>query len=219
MLKSTNNLKHIQKFIDAVKPPFPTLIKDQMQKRGFAHTYIDESKVNALSKYYREKLIPHKIAVYEAGLTLKDHWSDGSYVVRLCYHDLSKFSHAESAYAFYNFSGINTEEMKNSFAAAWNHHKHNNSHHPEHWISVDRNGVCDTLPMPHDDVVEMVADWIGAGKTYGSSLQEWLPNNIHTFWFHEQTMNILQPILEDVTEFTFQQIDNHLFCNETDIIF
>ena len=48
--------------------------------------------------------------------------------------------------------------------------------------------------MPALYVMEMIADWMGAGKTYGSTLEEWLPNNLHKFRFgvsHKTVHDIL----------------------------
>ncbi len=42
----------------------------------------------------------------------------------------------------------------------------------------------------------MVADWIGAGNTYGQNLGEWLPKNLPRFWFDKETATTLKWILE-----------------------
>ena len=49
--------------------------------------------------------------------------------------------------------------------------------------------------MPKIYVAEMVADWTGAGRTYGSTLEEWLPKNIDSFLFHPSTAICLHGIL------------------------
>ena len=173
---------------------------------------IEEELDPALAEYYSNKVVPHKAAVFKAGWeTLNGVQKErpGYWFKRLLFHDLSKFSKAESAYAFHNFKdkSANSPEQIEAFELAWHHHKLNNSHHPEHWWKVNRDGSTEVLPMPHDDVVEMVADWIGAGKTYGNTLESWLTDpkagnglgNLATFVFHEKTIASLQPLLELVT--------------------
>ena len=49
---------------------------------------------------------------------------------------------------------------------AWMHHKGCNPHHWEYWIDYDENGNIIANKMPYNYVVEMVCDWIGAGKAY-----------------------------------------------------
>ena len=82
-----------------------------------------------------------------------------------------------------------------TFEKAWHHHKQNNPHHPEYWLNPNRSGILDVLPMPKIYVLEMIADWIGAGKTYGSTLEEWLPSNLHKFVWHRETANNVFSIL------------------------
>jgi len=52
--------------------------------------------------------------------------------------------------------------------------------------------------MPYKYVLEMVADWIGAGEIYGSSLDEWLPKNRGTFNFSLETSVRLDIILNAI---------------------
>ena len=130
-------------------------------------------------KYFMEKVIPHKLEVLRAGLNFK---TDEELMTslgidteqlydRLLFHDLSKLSDKEIAYAYYDFGGENASDEKWNFEWAWHHHKQQNDHHPEYWLHVNRTGSTDAYPMPPIAVVEMVADWIGAGRVYGGSLQ------------------------------------------------
>ena len=73
----------------------------------------------------------------------------------------------------------------------------NNPHHPEYWLNPNRSGELEPLPMPNIYTLEMIADWIGAGKTYGSTLEEWLPKNINKFKFKP-----LGKIAEMIRDFT-----------------
>jgi len=178
---------------------------------------------NALTPYgviaidsYLRKVITHKIAVREAGLELlandvvlnflaADDTSFSNSVVqfkdRLMVHDLSKFSPDEATgYAFYSFDGAttNSTEQRDAFKLAWHHHKMNNDHHPEYWFDVDREGKVEVLPMSNIAIVEMIADWTGAGKTYGNTLEKWLPNNFDKFLFHEETKTKVVDLLTEL---------------------
>jgi len=164
---------------------------------------IDEKQI---MDYLQRKVVPHKIAVLQAGVMLSETTIFEGYpaakerfLENLWLHDLSKFSANEvDGYAFYNFRGDNTKEVEAVFESAWHHHKMNNPHHPEHWLSVDKRGNVTALPMPFIYVAEMVADWIGAGKTYGSTLEKWLPENIGNFSFHPDTAAVLVRILGEI---------------------
>lgn len=163
--------------------------------------------------YLFRVVVPHKVAVYQAGVKLFTEGIDvganrTSWIHQLMKHDFSKFSEMESAYGKHNFfdPSQNSDQQKLDFQLAWHHHKLNNPHHPEYWISVGKRGQTEFLPMPRRYVAEMVADWIGAGYTYGNSLEDWLPANLPNFYFHAQTAKILDEILTQlgfrVTEIT-----------------
>ncbi len=168
--------------------------------------YSDDMYYWGVLKYFQEKVIPHKIAVYQAGLELsRQNWFNNylksqereDFLYNLWLHDISKFSANEAfGYAMYNFKNP-TSSSKPAFEAAWHHHKMNNPHHPEYWLNPNRSGGLEPIPMPAIYCMEMIADWIGAGKTYGSTLEEWLPNNIHKFKFGA-SKSMIQNILEDM---------------------
>lgn len=172
----------------------------------------DDSYYFGIIKYFEETVIPHKIEVFNAGrelcrkLMMMD-WEIRRMQDRLLYHDFSKFSCNEHiAYTSYNFKDRkkNSPQVEAMFQKAWNHHKHNNDHHPEHWLSVNRDGSTIALEMDKYAIIEMVADWIGAGKSYGSTLEEWLPSNIETFTFHPKTARNLSYILNNITGMYFR---------------
>jgi hypothetical protein len=148
--------------------------------------------------YLVHKVIPHKENVWEAGLALMQigfsfDYDRDEFLRNLAYHDLTKFMPEEAiGYAQHDFS---SGQYDVEFEKAWNHHKNHNPHHPEYWLSVDRRGEVTPLPMPAIYVLEMVADWVGAGKSYGGSIEEWLPKNLHKFVFHSETIVILDEIL------------------------
>jgi hypothetical protein len=165
----------------------------------------DDCNYAVVLRYFQDVAVPHKIAVYQAGIELmRNEWFKKLYIDQVQFienlwlHDNSKFS-AEESFG-YAFASQDFKKNKGSivFQKAWNHHQKHNMHHPEYWHQVNRDGSTDILPMPIIYLLEMVADWIGAGKTYGSTIEEWLPNNLTKFKFHNQTLNDLKWILENL---------------------
>lgn len=85
-------------------------------------------------------------------------------------HDLSKFSPTEfgpsARYFQGNKSPIEAEKRAKGYSLAWQHHMGHNPHHWEYWIDYGKDGGIITVKIPFKYVVEMVCDWIGAGKVY-----------------------------------------------------
>lgn len=84
-------------------------------------------------------------------------------------HDLSKFSPTEffesAKYYVGTKSPIDVCKSVNGFSKAWLHHKGRNTHHYEHWQDNFDNGGG-PIVMPFEDSLEMLADYLGAGKAY-----------------------------------------------------
>ena len=99
-------------------------------------------------------------------------------------HDLSKFSPAEwGPYVDYFYGGDwpayretpgewkhqigdkwTKEWVQRRFDRAWLHHIHHNPHHWQHWVLREDSGAIKVLDMPYDCILEMIADWWGAGR-------------------------------------------------------
>lgn len=164
-------------------------------------TFSDDFYFHQTLQYFKDKVIPHKIAVYQSGLELSrlgifDSDDKELFLENLWIHDMSKFSANESiGYAFHDFS---KKEYSLPFEKAWHHHKQHNPHHPEYWMNPGRNGKLDILPMTELYVAEMITDWMGAGRTYGNSLEDWLPDNIFKFVWHQDTAIIVQTLLSKI---------------------
>lgn len=129
---------------------------------------------------YLKYIIIHKWFVLVAGLKI------GAPIWRLIVHDLSKFKPSEwQPYANYfyggpfkKFSGFvqpmgddctpyynsSKEGVDEAFDKAWLLHQHRNPHHWQYWILREDSGAVKYLEMPHCYVLEMVADWLGAGR-------------------------------------------------------
>lgn len=55
------------------------------------------------------------------------------------------------------------------FDFAWLSHQHLNPHHHQHWVLRGDDGTLKALPMLHEYLLEMLADWKGAGMAQGKS--------------------------------------------------
>ena len=180
-------------------------------------SYGDDFNYHTVLEYFKKVVVPHKIAVFNAGIEFLKHkdflafiaegrdlWIDNLWI-----HDMSKFSANESfGYAFHDFK---SQKMDLSFERAWNHHKHHNTHHPEHWFSVNKGGEPEMMAMPRIYIAEMIADWIGAGMVYGSSLSEWLPKNLNKFTWHKETADGVE-IMLDLIGIKTERVGNYLFA-------
>lgn len=194
-----------KKFTDAVGmnlDEFTDLVYSKYDVECFQ--YSDDVNYWAVGGYFNERLIPHKINVFQAGIEIsrmdwftrmniaRDQFIDNLYI-----HDLSKFSAVEALpYALHDFSNGGKGSVE--FQIAWCHHKCKNEHHPEFWLNPNRKGEVNPLPMPDIFIAEMIADWIGAGKTYGDELITWAPKNIDTFNFHPETEQKVRTILKEM---------------------
>jgi hypothetical protein len=97
-------------------------------------------------------------------------------------HDLSKFGGQEFfPYALYYYlppecvdHGI-TEAAKR----AWLLHLHLNDHHWQYWVLREDSGRTIPVDMSHSAVLEMISDWVGAGKSYqdGMDILDWYAEN------------------------------------------
>ncbi len=65
-----------------------------------------------------------------------------------------------------------------TFKRAWLHHQRQ-PHHWQAWCSIGDGGALTPLPIPQRFVLEMVADWYGAGMAIQgrNEVEEWFLNN------------------------------------------
>lgn len=144
-------------------------------------------------------ILKHKWFVLLAGLEL-----GGIPLWRLLIHDLSKFMPSE--FLPYQRQFVGDKSDPEGFAVAWLHHQNSNPHHWEYWItrsdhSKGGSGAVDNcLPMPETYVREMVADWIGAGRTYtgASDISVFLHKNFHKMEMHPLTVQRLMSVLDEI---------------------
>lgn len=85
-------------------------------------------------------------------------------------HDWSKFHPIEFWESVKYYQGdkspIPVCKAANGVSRAWQYHKGHNSHHYEYWTdNYDGNNlICH--PIPYEYLMEMMADWFAAGRTY-----------------------------------------------------
>lgn len=162
-------------------------------KAEFEYYNVDKAVAEAFAESLRE----HIAYVQEAGRMI------GVPEALLEVHDLSKWSEAEFPGYAMHFKGGGAPDK---FASAWLHHIHYNPHHWQHWIFSDgytpkdsnvENGV---VLMPLLCAEEMVADWMGAGRTYTGSwdMKDWLWEHIPKIKVHSQTAAMLRELLDNL---------------------
>lgn len=85
-------------------------------------------------------------------------------------HDLSKFHPIEffESVKFYQGDKSPIPECKkvNGISYGWQHHKGRNPHHYEYWTDLYDDGTRVCHKIPYKYLMELLADWFAAGKTY-----------------------------------------------------
>ena len=124
-------------------------------------------------------------------------------------HDLSKFSPVEFWESVKYYQGtsspIDACKKANGYSAAWMHHKGRNKHHYEYWQdNFDNGGVA--LKMPYKYAVEMLCDYLGAGRaymgkdfTYQAEYNWWLNKKKNPLAMHEDNKAFITMILYYLT--------------------
>jgi len=121
-------------------------------------------------------------------------------------HDLSKLRPCEFipySNNFYNNKGgsknnsnlsktgyyRDPDNDNNDFNLAWLSHIHKNFHHWQYWIEVKHDKTIKTYKMPEKYMIEMLCDWIGAGKAQGcnNNTKKWYEENNNKIILHEDT--------------------------------
>ncbi len=107
-------------------------------------------------------------------------------------HDLSKFNSDE--FDIYKYADGNKSPHDNArdvlgYSPSWIHHKARNKHHWEYWTDFNeaipnKDGtftiICKAVKMPYDYVIEMVCDFVGAGKAYNKD--KWTVKSPLEYW-------------------------------------
>ena len=107
-------------------------------------------------------------------------------------HDLSKFTPEE--FEIYKYADGKRSPHDNArdelgYSPSWIYHKARNQHHWEYWTDFNEakpNGdgtftiVCRCVKMPYNRVIEMLCDFVGAGKAY--SKEAWTVHTPLDYW-------------------------------------
>ena len=140
-------------------------------------------------------VMQHKWWVLVAGLRIK------APLLRLLQHDLSKFRPREfAAYAkcFYSPAGKRWPIADSAaFTEAWAKHIHRNDHHWQHWVLVQGTSRDTALPMPVSATLEMVADWMGAGRVINGKweCETWYAKSRGGMLLHPDTRAMVDKLL------------------------
>ena len=115
-------------------------------------------------------------------------------------HDNSKFGPTEffSSARYFQGTGspIDKEKAEKGYSLAWQHHKGHNPHHWEWWIDNIGTRKNTPLKVPYPYVVEMLCDWIGAGKTYSKT--KWTQNEPYEYYLKVRGERIIHPRTEKI---------------------
>lgn len=126
---------------------------------------------------YFKYVMGHKWHVYRAGRLL------GVPVLQLIVHDWSKFLPSEwfpYAECFYEADGSKRYKETVRFMRAWNQHQKLHKHHYQYWqLRWDR-AETENLEIPANHLLEMVADWSGAGRVIAGTSNpiNWVQQNL-----------------------------------------
>ena len=160
----------------------------------------------------------HKIVVYQECKACGITWQG-------IIHDLSKFSPIEFSASAKHFQGNNCpmEAEDSDYSLAWLHHKGTNKHHWEWWIDFDKDGRVVANKIPSRYVVEMICDWIGAGKVYNK--EKWTQSEPLNYfnkvrkgrYFHPETEKLIVYLLEIIRDYGLERF--HRICRQRYYVF
>ena len=114
------------------------------------------------------------------------------------YGDWKKVRDSEpDDFRYWNYRG----PIEYAFKLAWNHHQKFNKHHWQYWLLTNDSDEPkhDALAMPEKYVLEMVADWWGAGKAITGNWQavDWYQAHRNNIIIHDSTREMVENILSD----------------------
>lgn len=124
-------------------------------------------------------------------------------------HDLSKFTPIEFIESCKFYTGtqspIDTCKKCYGYSNAWLHHRGRNYHHWEMWLDNFEKGTT-RLKMPFKYALEMVCDFLGAGRAYNGksfSIQgeyEWWLKKREVALLHEDTLMLIDVLFSTMEE-------------------
>ena len=131
-------------------------------------------------------------------------------------HDLSKYSPTEFLESARYWTGtrspIDEAKRQQGYSRAWLHHRGRNSHHWAYWAdNFSENFTVHMMPM--NDFVEMVCDFLAAGRTYNGD--DFSYSRERTWWLYERNhgcaaMNPKNQLMLDIIFSDLEYAENHL---------
>lgn len=97
----------------------------------------------------------------------------------------------ESAFlALGHYTIMSAAEVRDDFNRAWLLHQRRNPHHWQYWVLTEDSGATFPIKMPRRFVMEMLADWEGAGRAIvgkNANTLAWYSKNRNTINLHPET--------------------------------
>ncbi len=131
-------------------------------------------------------------------------------------HDLSKYSPVEflesARYWTGTHSPIDEAKRQKGYSRAWLHHRGRNPHHWAYWADNFSEGFV-VHCMPMNDFVEMVCDFLAAGRAYNNDLFSY--SSERAWWLHERdngakAMNEKNKKMLDIIFSDLEYAENHM---------
>lgn len=146
---------------------------------------------------YFSYVMRHKWFVFVAGYRLQVP------ILQLIIHDWSKFTRAEWFPYVAKFYGDHTngdgDLVRAEFRAAFRLHESRNPHHWQHWMK----GPVPPQEMPINYILEMIADWMGAGRAINGKWEvaEWYEANKNVIQLAPKTRSKVEFTIRTKTKF------------------
>ena len=130
-------------------------------------------------------------------------------------HDLSKFSPTEffESVKYYqgNRSPIDACKEDKGYSNAWFHHRGRNKHHWEYWVDDFQSGMI-PKKMPFRYALEMVCDYLGAGRAYMESDFSidaeylWWQNKKKIVVMHKDTLSLVDRLFNAMKKYGIEKV-------------
>ena len=119
-------------------------------------------------------------------------------------HDVSKFSPIEFWESVKYYQGTQSPivacKKDKGYSLAWLHHKGRNPHHYEYWTDNYDSGTT-RIKMPFRYVVELICDYLAAGKTYNG--KKFTYKSEYNWWLMNKDSKYMHPKTKDFVEMVF----------------
>lgn len=151
------------------------------------------------------KLLFHKLCVIRAGL-----WTKAP-LWQLLIHDRSKFYPSEFPHYARKYVAKDHSDP-DGYLSCWVQHQNRNPHHWEFWVTRPKSSMLEfpefyfkAAPMPEKYVREMIADWMGASRTYEGHWPDvhnwmWFDKHYPDMILHTTTKERINTVIDGLRE-------------------